>query len=344
MLLSCLILAFFAGFRDRTIGSDTDFYPHWYIEELKYIHSFYDLVTIETEMNLDKGFLGLYWIGSWISNKYWIGLFLTEFVISFFCFMGFVRLSKHFDGGMSIFTITYLFLVFNYSLNAMRQECAISICFYAFSYLWEKKWVPYICWTMLAYTFHSSAIITMVLPLFLIISNIQSDKKRNLFLFCCVIALAIIAFSFWTLLSMIGDIGLFNEAYAARYGESGEFEGSERVPLAPLILCFIIYVIMYLSYKNGAIDKKGFTFHILVTTVYVFGITLQTLNVYLYRVALYFYVISIYFFAIELSSKKTMPLMRLAGISYLFVYWVFLYVIKNTSETYPYTSKILGID
>lgn len=57
LLLSCLILSLFAGFRDKNIGSDTDFYPHWYISEIRYIHNLIDLITIETERNLDKGYL-----------------------------------------------------------------------------------------------------------------------------------------------------------------------------------------------------------------------------------------------------------------------------------------------
>ena len=122
LLLSCLILSLFAGFRDKNIGSDTDFYPHWYISEIRYIHNLIDLITIETERNLDKGYLFLYWIASWIGNQYWIGLFLTELVTSVFTFLGFIRLSRYFKGGIAIFTMAFLLLVFNYTLNAMRQE------------------------------------------------------------------------------------------------------------------------------------------------------------------------------------------------------------------------------
>lgn len=111
LLLSCLILSLFAGFRDKNIGSDTDFYPHWYISEIRYIHNLIDLITIETERNLDKGYLFLYWIASWIGNQYWIGLFLTELVISVFTFLGFIRLSRYFKGGIAIFTMAFLLLV-----------------------------------------------------------------------------------------------------------------------------------------------------------------------------------------------------------------------------------------
>lgn len=57
---------------------------------------------------------------------------MTELVISVFTFLGFIRLSRYFKGGIAIFTMAFLLLVFNYTLNAMRQECAISICFLHF--------------------------------------------------------------------------------------------------------------------------------------------------------------------------------------------------------------------
>lgn len=343
LLLSCLILSFFAGFRDNNIGTDTDFYPHWYISEIRYIHNLSDLITIETERNLDKGYLFLYWIGSWIGNQYWIGLFLTELVISVFTFLGFIRLSKYFKSGLVIFTMAFLLLIFNYTLNAMRQECAISICFFAFSYLWEKKWVPYLCWTFVAYTFHSSAIISLVLPFLIMVSSISNDRNRKLLILLLLVLMGIVAMAFWTLLGMIGDLGLL-EAYAKRYGEGGAFEGVERVAYAPLLLCIIFYLVMYNSYKKGVINKNILAFQFLITTIYLLCLTFQVLSVFLYRIGLYFYILSIYFFSIELSSKKTSSVLKIGCILYLMAYWIFLYVVKNTSETYPYTSKILGID
>lgn len=341
LLLSCLILSLFAGVRDKNIGADTDFYPHWYISASQSIHDFIDLITLETD--LDKGYLFLYWIGSWISNQYWIGLFLTELVISVFTFLGFLRLSKHFKGGLVIFTTAYLFIIFNNTLNLMRQECAISICFFAFSYLWEKKWLPYLCWTFVAYTFHSSAIITLVLPFLLMVSSISNDKKRKALTLSLLLIMGIITTTFWTLLSMIGDLGLFNAAYATRYGEGGSFEGNERFSYSLSLLCMMFYLIMYISYRKRIISKNVFTFQLLVTTCYLSCLSLGTLSMYLPRIGLFFLILSIYFFSIGLSSKRINPVQKVCCISYLIAYWIFIYVIKGMTETYPYASKILGI-
>lgn len=186
----------------------------------------------------------------------------------------------------------------------MRQECAISICFFAFSYLWEKKWIPYLCWTFVACTFHSSAIITLALPFLMMISYISNDKKRNLLISFLFLMMCTVTMAFWTLLDMIGDLGLFNEAYTMRYGEGGAFEGVERLPYAPLLLCLVFYLIMYNSYRKKIMDKNIFLFQFLITTIYLLCLTFQLLSVFLYRIGLYFYILSIYFFLLNCLLRK----------------------------------------
>ena len=41
-----------------------------------------------------------------------------------------------------------------------------------------------------------------------------------------------------------------------RYGEGGAFEGVERLPYAPLLLCLVFYLIMYNSYRKKIMDKN----------------------------------------------------------------------------------------
>lgn len=215
--------------------------------------------------------------------------------------------------------------------------------FFAFSYLWEKKWIPYLCWTFVACTFHSSAIITLALPFLMMISYISNDKKRNLLISFLFLMMCTVTMAFWTLLDMIGDLGLFNEAYTMRYGEGGAFEGVERLPYAPLLLCLVFYLIMYNSYRKKIMDKNIFLFQFLITTIYLLCLTFQLLSVFLYRIGLYFYILSIYFFLLNCLLRKQILFKN-------WMYPIFNGILdislcsKNTSETYPYTSKILGID
>ena len=324
------------------VGTDTDLYPPTYMSALRKITSFSDIIHLESD--LDKGYLFLYWIGAWIDRHIWIELFLTELVISVFTFLGYYRLSKHFGSSIIVFTLAFLFLIYNYTLNAMRQECAIAITFFAFSYLWEKRWIYYILWMSVAYTFHSSTIIALSVPFLLYVSNIESDRKRNRMVLITIISIVIAFASFYYIVNMIADYGLFNEAYATRYGEGGAYEGTSRVAFAPLSISLTIYYFIYLSYKKQIVNNNVIAFHILLNTIYMLCLFLSTLSVFLYRIGLSFYIIDVYLLSVELSSKKVNVVLRTISILVMIVYWVFNYIIKNNSETYPYTSEIIGIN
>lgn len=344
LFLSCLILSLFAGFRDRTIGSDTMAYPPMYIYVVKHIHSLYDLFVYEYSEHLDRGFLFVYGIASWIGNQYWIGLFLIELIITFFTFAGFLRLSRYFNGGIFFFTYAFLFLIFNYSMNAMRQECAISIVFFAFSFLWEKRWIPYICWTIVAYTFHSSALVTLLLPFFLWVASIRGDKVRTIVVAGIIGGMVFVTIVFWSLLEFIGQLGMFNDAYVGRYGENSTYEGNESLPTIPVVLCIIYYYVSYISYRKKIINSLILCFQFLVNSLYMTSLFLSLLNQYLYRIGLYFQIITIFLISKELSSRKLNPLIKYFIIIIITVYWFRHYVVRNSSETVPYTSAILGLN
>ena len=340
VLLSCLLLSLFAGFRDVTVGADTDFYPHWYISELRNIKDFKDIIYLETI--LDKGFLFLYWVGSWFGNQYWIGLFLVELLITFFTFWGYHRLSKHYGNSIFFFSLAYLFLVYNYTLNAMRQECAISIAFLAFSFLIEKKWISCSFWAFIAFTFHSSTLITLLLPIILFISEIKNEKIRILLISFVLVAGIFGLMSFFTIIDIVGNLGLLNAEHIGAYSNEDKFEGAEHVAYVPLIFCIIIYYFIYQANMKGILDKKTLRIHFFVNTLYLFTLFLSLVSIYLYRTGLFFYLIDIYLFSVILSSKKINIPLKITAISYFLAYWLYNYVILNNSETIPYTSKILG--
>ena len=342
IFLSCLILSLLAGLRDMNVGMDTGLYPPTYMSALRKITSFSDILNHESD--LDKGYLFLYWIGAWIDRHIWIELFLTELVISVFTFLGYYRLSKHFGSSIIVFTLAFLFLIYNYTLNAMRQECAIAISFFAFSYLWEKRWIYYILWMSVAYTFHSSAIVSLVIPFLLYVSNIESVRKRKWMVIFTIGGIIIALASFYYIINMIVDFGLFKEVYATRYGEGGDYEGTSRVALAPLSISLMIYYFIYLSYRKKIVNTKVLALHILLNTIYMLCLFLSTLSVFLYRIGLSFYIIDVYLLSVELSSKKVNVVLRTISVIVMIVYWALNYIIKNNSSTYPYTSEIIGIN
>lgn len=89
-------------------------------------------------------------------------------------------------------------------------------------------------------------------------------------------------------------------------------------------------------------DKNIFLFQFLITTIYLLCLTFQLLSVFLYRIGLYFYILSIYFFLLNCLLRKQILFKN-------WMYPIFNGILdislcsKNTSETYPYTSKYWGL-
>ena len=57
-----------------------------------------------------------------------------------------------------------------------------------------------------------------------------------------------------------------------------------------------------------------------------------------------FFNIDIFLMTVELSSKKLNPIIRFSALLIAILFWLLKNVVHNDYMTYPYTSKILGID
>jgi hypothetical protein len=158
-----------------------------------------------------------------------------------------------------------------------------------------------------------------------------------------IVSIVLVLASFYYIVNMIVDFGLFKEVYAERYAEEGTYNGARRVAFAPLSISLMTYYFIYLSYKKKIVNNKVLAFHILLNTIYMLCLFLSTLSVFLYRIGLSFYIIDVYLLSVELSSKKINVVLRTLAVIIMIVYWVLNYIIRNNSSTYPYTSEIIGI-
>ena len=341
LFLSCLVLSLLAGFRDMGVGTDTMTYSENYFITGRYIKDISDIGIVGE--GYDKGYLMLNRIGSFLSNRLWIVFFLTELLITGFTFGAFYRLRKYFRASSVMFTLVFLLLIYNYTYNAMRQMCAVAIAFYAFSYLWERKWLPYIGWTLLAVTFHSSAAVSLLIPIIYAVVALENTNVRKYLIYIFMALMVISVYYYYDLLLLLGNMGMFKEAYMERYGENTIYEVG-RIPNTFIAITILIYYIIYLTYKKTYILKSSdLLFHFTIHTFYMFAICLSLYSLFLYRIGLYFYLISIFFFSVELTSRKIPYMWRWSAICIVMFYWFFNYVIKGNGETIPYTSKILGI-
>ena len=121
-------------------------------------------------------------------------------------FLFFKKYTKYIFSSLLIY---FIVLYLQLSFNVLRASVAIALFLYAFRYIIEKRWVPYLIVTGVALLFHESALVFFVLPFFARI-NIK-PKNLKLYVFIVVICSFLVLFlpnlsgEFASIVSSVGN-------------------------------------------------------------------------------------------------------------------------------------------
>src|SRR5690554_3738552 len=207
--LVVLFLAFFAGLRDESIGTDTYNYVSWLSE----VQSLEDWFTFR----LEKGFGLLVLVGSLLSDGYAIYLLLIALVAVSFYLIPILKLVPRYEVAIFVFISLGFYTFF---FNGARQGVAAAICFFAMPWLLERKAIPYFLTIAFTALFHKTALVA--LPLYFIAAS-RVGWRELLLIVAGAVFLSITLSSFTQLAAILID-----EKYAT-YGQSGEGGGEVKV-------------------------------------------------------------------------------------------------------------------
>lgn len=342
IILISLILSFLAGFRDITVGSDTWNYKRVYFDIIPSYKTISQVLADESY--LDTGYLLFVWLSCHIQNQYWFMLFLTQLLTITFYYLGYKRFGKYLKSDFFSFTFFYVFLFYNHSLNVMRQELAVSVVFFAFSYLWEKRYIHYIIWTLVAFSFHSSVIVSLVFPFIMYIVLLSNPKKQKVILLLFSVFILLLFVSYYYILDLLVGFNVFDISYMSKYGDDSLFyEAEKRIAYIPAIFTFIIFWVIYVCKEGSNLDRRFILFHVIINSFYFSTLFLSLYVEFLNRLSLYFFAINLFCLSVELRTKPVRKFLKGCVLLFVLIIWGYQYILLNSSETFPYTSKILGI-
>lgn len=295
LLLTALILI--SGFRDR-IGWDYNSYVNWYL-------------TGSRDSEFEFGFLAIMKIFRYLNLDYRCLFFFFSFFTYLFAYLAIRKYTKK-----STLPLVLCFLVpvfFLYSFTYIRQYLSITIAFYAFSFLLDKKYFHYIFWMILGTSFHYSCAIPFLI-FFLIYLYGDCIKYYHLYL------LMLISFVF-SRVGIIDWISLFLKDSHYFYYVSSKL--AVKVPLLKLLAINMMGVLLIEYY-----ERKGFkdSCHRYLLLTYVCSILF--LNVFsesteLTRIYIYFRIFEIILVAEIIYYVLTKRKFFLLG--FLFCFYVFAY-------------------
>lgn len=336
-----LLLSLFAGFRNIEIGTDTKVYLNGYFNAAKLINSWNDLSLIDSDEVKDMGFFAYCVIITSISHQDWFALFSFELLILGVMYYALFKLSRLYSFSICVFSYLYLMVSYNYSLNIVRQACAMSFILLAFYYLQEKKWLKFAIISIIAVSFHTVSIIAFLIFAFYYLSKMEFKNTKKMILILLLLSFFVIT-NYQYLLMIVVQSGLISPYYIMSYADASS-NAATRMSNTDIVLLLTIFMTLYFAKKKEILNKNCFVFALLCTIAYGTFYLFAFFNQHMFRIALPFYLMSIFFVSIVLSSKN-LPLLYKGLLYFVFTFsWYYLYIICNNGETYPYKSDILGI-
>ena len=341
-IIALLIPAILAGLRASTIGTDVRVYVVFYYEKALNSSSFIDYFSdLVSSFLSEPGYHLLNYVLSRVFKDYHWGLFFYQLISLILIYLGLKRCERLFQTPVWLGMMLYYFLLFNNSLNIMRQCMAVGFVFYGATYMFEKRYKRYVLFTVIALLFHTSSIISFVmLPMYMILQQGKSISQRKQIRPGCIFMLTffillIVGSQIITLLVNMGVI----RAYYLEYLSGGRFRGSKSS--IPYILVawhlFLTFILICCSkYINGRHGEN--LFFIMSSAI----ITIST-----YSIVFVQYIDRLGYFFIPLQAaalantyncfaKKSKILYFSLLVLMTFGLWYYSIVLKGSHQTVPY--------
>lgn len=154
--LKLLFIIFFIiyVFKNNTYLPDVEYYIDYFF----YIKS----PNISSFYNFEKGYYYL----NYFLNSIWGNKFSLLFAYALILSSSWVFLLQKYATENLLLSAVLLIFTSYFSLFIMRQYIAISICIFSLPYVFKRKLIPFLALTFLAFTFHRTAVIWIVVYLF----------------------------------------------------------------------------------------------------------------------------------------------------------------------------------
>ncbi len=168
-VLTLIIFILIAGLRYR-LGVDA----------IRYENGYLDMPTLSELADFDfdstryaPGYVVFHAIARSISDE-WVAMqFLQAIYVNGVIFWFFYRYSRKIFFCIIIYALS---LYFNFMCEVMRESCAVATLLLAWPYFTKGKWIHYYALAIISVLFHTSAFITLLLPI------LYLPKIRNIFM------------------------------------------------------------------------------------------------------------------------------------------------------------------
>ena len=336
VFLALIIPSALAGLRDYTIGADVLNYGNFWFEKAAASNTIDVYLYSANRQSIGVGYAVLnYIVSRYTDNPHWF-YFVLALLEMILLYKAIEPYKDKVDVGFA-FALYFLFY-YNDTFNNLRQIPAMLILLFSYRYIEKKQIVRFLICVIFAFTFHVTAIIGVLLyPIFIF----TESKFKKIYNILIIVGLMIIIVWFSNIVEFFASSGIISGGRFSTYTSGDGIVGGRY-----LRLLFFAYIFLIFTLKKKSLIKQKHE----VRSFYIyslFSISLSALmfvysNSYIIRVAYYFDVYTILYVPmiakslnIQYGKNKRLAQVLLVGIPY-FAYWLFVYVIRNGGNTFPY--------
>jgi hypothetical protein len=331
LVISLTVICLLAGVRDLSIGTDVYVYLYPMFKAFAFNGSsvIYQLQNSMTEI----GFIILVYIIVSIFKNINILMFVVELCVALPIYIyAYKQKDKH---SISFIILIFLLTMYVKSFNLIRQSVAMSLIILSTYYFDNKEYKKVIFLTILAFSFHTSAIICTLIYALIIISKLKG-KTKNILLLLVYVGLIFIT------ISIIPILNTFFSKYALYVSKVSE----STITFARIIkkLFWIVLSFGYLHFTKN--NKENHEKAVFCLNLFITEFILYFMNIKVHVAGrLGYYLLNLGYIVLctnMLKVCKQKNFMKLFLIIVLFAFWYKMTAIINSGDgTYPYMSNIL---
>lgn len=280
-IIIAYVLLFIVSAIRYDVGNDYD----RYVDSINYIITHANmpggslLSAYELSGTGELSFVLISWIVGLLftAKVYYLVFAVYSFISVFFLYKAFDKFKCHSVGLLVYFLIEALF----FTWDGIRQGAALSVVLYAFSFVYEKKFLKYCLLIGIATFLHTSAVI--MLPVYFL-HYVTIDKR------ICVGLIIVVLIGFWTgifadIVEQASIIFSYMDNDYSRY-ENADFATLTTYDSLNWKIRVTIYALFWMTAITALDDEKNF--YALLMTIGSIVFILANGSLIFYRISLYF--------------------------------------------------------
>lgn len=337
LFLSVLILAFLAGVRDYSVGTDVNVYGLYAFQRASSYSSIFNLIT-NYNMDIEFGYAFIAFIVSRFSNNPHLFFFIIGIIN--YGLIAYAIYKYHGNISPWMAWMFFFFLFFSDTFNIMRQTLALAFFLVGFSYVQKRDYKKTVLFAIASILFHSSAILGVFIYFFYsYISKRKVNKKTLMEVFLIA---TVCTFLIPFVLPFLLKLGILPAMYSRYIGNT-----TMGIAVKPVLVRLIPLAVIFMFWDQLKSDDDIY-FLLLMLLFDMLAVNLSTVNVVFERIGLYFGYFRIFAYSKlfrkgMISIKSNRLYLYMFFLLYCITLFTYQVIYIGGNQVFPYTSIILGI-